>query len=162
MMPTSDAISRRATGIWRLRGTDQDQNGEKESLAIEQPTSASDSAFNYDHVDGSFEFGGIRVRLVTYKSIPGVIQVNASKTIIEWNTLRILGRINIVGFNDNNPSISHWLPTNADDPSVVPLRIFPHTTLYWTGLRLASSKRPGAYSTKLSAVLRMLCRINES
>jgi len=125
MMPTSDAISRRATGIWRLRGIDQDKDVEKESLAIEQPTSASDSAFNYDHVDGSFEFGGIRVRLVTYKSIPGVIQINASKTISEWNTLRILKHINIVGFNDNNPSISHWLPTNADDPSVVPLRIFP-------------------------------------
>ena len=114
-MPTSDAISRRATGIWRLRGTDQDKDIEKESLAIKQPTSASDPALNYDHVDGSFEFGGIRVRLVTYKSIPGVIQINASKTISEWNTLRTLEHKNIVGFDDNNPSISHWLPTNADD-----------------------------------------------
>jgi hypothetical protein len=115
MMLTSDAISRRATGIWRLRGTDQDQNGEKESLAIEPSTSAADPALNYDHVDGSFEFGGIRVKLVTYKSIPGVIQINALKTISEWNTLRTLNHINIVGFDDNNPSISHWLPTNADD-----------------------------------------------
>jgi len=79
MIPTSEAISRRATGIWRLRGTDQDQNGEEESLAMEQPTSASDSTLNYDHVDGGFEFGGIRVRLVTYKSIPGIIQINASR-----------------------------------------------------------------------------------
>ena len=83
MMPTSDAISRRATGIWRLRGTDQGENVEKESLAIKQPTSASDPALNYDHIDSSFEFGGIRVKLVTYKSIPGVIQINASKTISE-------------------------------------------------------------------------------
>jgi hypothetical protein len=105
MMPTSDAISRRATGIWRLRGTDQDQN--VESLAIEQPATASDLTLNYDHVNGSFEFGGIRVRLVTYKSIPGVIQINASKTISEWNTLRTLKHINIVGFDDSNPSISH-------------------------------------------------------
>ena len=114
-MPTSDAISRRATGIWRLRGIDQDKDVEKESLAIKQPTSASDPALNYDHVDGSFEFGGIRVRLVTYKSIPGVIQINALKTISEWNTLRILKHINTVGFNDSNPSISHWLLINADD-----------------------------------------------
>ena len=90
MMPTSEVISRRATGIWRFRGTDQDQNVEKESLAIKQPTTASEPALNYDHVDGSFEFGGIRVRLVTYRSIPGVIQINASKTISEWNTLRTL------------------------------------------------------------------------
>ena len=62
-----------------MRGTDQDKDIEKESLAIKQPTSASDPALNYDHVDGSFEFGGIRVRLVTYKSIPGVIQINASE-----------------------------------------------------------------------------------
>ncbi|CZR68460.1 uncharacterized protein PAC_18359 [Phialocephala subalpina] len=115
IMPTSKAISRRATGIWRLRGTDQDQNVEKESLAIKQSTSASDPTLNYDHVDGSFEFGGIRVRLVIYKSIPGVIQINASKTISEWNTLRTLKHINIVGFDDSNPSISHWLPTNAND-----------------------------------------------
>jgi hypothetical protein len=115
MIPISDAISRRATGIWRLRGTDQDPNDEKVSLAIEPSTAASDPALNYDHVDGSFEFGGIRVKLVTYKSIPGVIQINASKTMSEWNTLRILNHINIVGFDDNNPSISHWLPTNADD-----------------------------------------------
>ena len=122
MMPTSDAISRRATGIWRLRGIDEDQNVEKESLAIKQPTSASDPALNYDHIDGSFEFGGIRVRLVTYKSIPGVIQINASKTISEWNTLRTLKHKNIVGFDDNNPSISHWLPTNADDHEDDPKR----------------------------------------
>ncbi|KAF4635290.1 hypothetical protein G7Y89_g2806 [Cudoniella acicularis] len=100
-MPTSDAISRRATGIWHLRSTDQDQNGEKDSLAIEPLTSASDFALNYDHVDGSFEFGGIRI--------------NASKTISEWNTLRTLNHISIAGFDDNNPSISHWLPTNIDD-----------------------------------------------
>jgi hypothetical protein len=115
MMPTSDAISRRATGIWRLRGTDQDRNGEKQSLAIEQLTSASDPALNYDYIDNSFEFGGIRVRLVTYKSIPGLIQINASKTISEWNTLRTLKHINIIGFNNNNPSISHWLSINAND-----------------------------------------------
>ncbi|CZR52492.1 uncharacterized protein PAC_02369 [Phialocephala subalpina] len=64
------------------------RTGTMQFMAIEvlqgkQPTSASDPALNYDHVDGSFEFGGIRVRLMTYKSIPGVIQINASKTISE-------------------------------------------------------------------------------
>ncbi len=115
IMPTSDVISRQVTGIWRLKGIDQDQNVKKELLAIKQPTSASDPTLNYNYINSSFEFGSIRVRLVIYKSIPGVIQINASKTISEWNILYILKYINIIGFNDNNPSISHWLSTNADD-----------------------------------------------
>jgi hypothetical protein len=57
---------------------------------------------------------------VIYKSIPGVIQINASKTISEWNILRTFKHINIVGFNNSNPNISYWLPTNTnnheDDP----------------------------------------------
>lgn len=136
-MPTPNATvtRQRDTGFfgWGHGGTDPDSKNETESSAIESSARASDPDLNYAHVDGRFEFGGILVNLVTcyevhksipgvsqIKSIPGVIQITVSKTISEWNTLRTLNHINIVGFDDNNPSFSHWLPTNAeghvDDP----------------------------------------------
>lgn len=119
-MHTSNATEkyRRQTGFWGYGGTDPDEENETESLVIESSACASDPDINYAHVDGRFEFGGIMVNLVTYRlqgeSIPGVIQIKVLKTISEWNTLRTLNHINIVGFDDNNPSFSHWLPTNTD------------------------------------------------
>ena len=119
-MPTSNAteIEKRYTGLW-FKGTEK--KNDTESMAIGPSAHASDPALNYAHVDGKFEFGGILVNLVTimnlvtYKSIPGVIQIKVTKTINEWNKLRTLKHLNIVGFDGNNPSFSHWLPINADD-----------------------------------------------
>jgi hypothetical protein len=36
-----------------------------------------------DYINGTFEFGGIQVKLIIYKLIPRVVLVNASKTISE-------------------------------------------------------------------------------
>ena len=66
-----------------------------------------------DHINGTFEFGGIRVKLVIYKLIPGVVLVNALKTISEWNMLCALNYLNIVGFDDDNSGTGHWLPIKA-------------------------------------------------
>jgi hypothetical protein len=86
-----------------------------------QPSVATSGSFGReDHIDGTFEFGGIRVKLVTYKSIPGVVLVNASKTISEWNTLRALNYPNIVGFDDDNSGTGHWLPTKAGQDETNP------------------------------------------
>lgn len=120
-MPTSKATKevRRETGLWEFEGTEK--KNETGSSAIGPSAHASDPALSYAHVDGKFEFGGILVNLVTivnlvtYKSIPGVIQIKVTKTINEWNKLRELKHLNIVGFDGNNPSFSHWLPINADD-----------------------------------------------
>jgi hypothetical protein len=109
----SRAVSRRATGIWRLRGTGQGESGVHTPLKMQPSVATSVSVGHEDHIDGTFEFGGIRVKLVTYKSIPGVVLVNASKTMSEWNTLRTLNHPNIVGFDDDNSGTSHWLPTKA-------------------------------------------------
>lgn len=71
-----------------LGGIGQGENGVHTPLRLQPSVGTSDSVGHEDHVDGTFEFGGIRVKLVTYKSIPGVVQVNASKTMSEWKTLR--------------------------------------------------------------------------
>jgi hypothetical protein len=116
----SGAVSRRATGIWRLRETPLGENGVHTSLKMQPPVAASGSVGQEDHIDGTFEFGGIRVKLVTYKSIPGVVLVNASKTMSEWNTLRALNHPNIIGFGDDNAGTSHWLPTKAGQDETDP------------------------------------------
>jgi hypothetical protein len=73
-----------------------------------QPSVATlDLVRRKDYIDGTFEFSGIRVKLVTYKLIPGVVLVNASKTMSEWNTLRALNYPNIVGFDDDNSGTGH-------------------------------------------------------
>ncbi|KAL5350972.1 hypothetical protein ACLOAV_004545 [Pseudogymnoascus australis] len=98
-------MNRPATGYWgNLGGTDQSKKIETESSAVESSARALNPALNYAHVNGNFKFGGIKVNLVTYNSIPGVIQIKVSKTIREWNTLRTLSHVNIVGFDDNKPS----------------------------------------------------------
>jgi len=55
-----------------------------------------------DYINDTFEFGGIRVKLVIYKSIPGIVLVNVSKTMSKWNILYILNYPNIIGFDDDN------------------------------------------------------------
>jgi hypothetical protein len=116
----SGAVSRRATGIWRLRGTGQGESGVHTPLKMQPSVATSVSVGHEDHIDGTFEFGGIRVKLVTYKSIPGVVLVNASKTMSEWNTLRTLNHPNIVGFDDDNSGTGHWLPTKAGQDETDP------------------------------------------
>lgn len=104
-------MSRRATGIWRSKSPQDDDDGQV-PLPIQPTVIGTETALKFN---GTFEFAGIRVKLVTYQSIPGVIQIIASKTISEWNTLRSLNHINIVGFDDINLSIGHWLPTSGND-----------------------------------------------
>jgi hypothetical protein len=66
-----------------------------------------------DYINSTFEFSGIRVKLVIYKLIPRVVLVNALKTISEWNMLRTLNHPNIIGFNNNNSGTGHWLLIKA-------------------------------------------------
>jgi hypothetical protein len=53
------------------------------------------------------EFGSIRVKLVIYKTILGVILINATKTMSEWIKLRTLNYLNIIGFNDEDSRTGH-------------------------------------------------------
>ncbi|KFY01486.1 hypothetical protein O988_02708 [Pseudogymnoascus sp. VKM F-3808] len=107
-------MERPPTGYWKLGGTDRNKN-ETGPVAIKSSARTLDPAHNYARANGTFEIGGIRVNLVTYDSIPGVIQIKVSKTRSEWNTLRTLNHVNIVGFDDNKPSFNNWLPTSAGD-----------------------------------------------
>ncbi|KAH6661605.1 hypothetical protein B0J14DRAFT_663275 [Halenospora varia] len=59
------------------------------------------------------EFGGIRVKLVIYRTIPGVILINATKTISKWIKLHALNHPNIIGFDDKDSGTGHWLPTTT-------------------------------------------------
>ena len=118
MKNPSEAFTRRDTGIWKLTGKDYEETAE-EASPLDPPNLAEITAGS-DQYNGTIEFGGIRVKLVTYKTIPGVILISAAKTMSEWMKLRALTHINIIGFDDKDSGTGHWLPTTTramdDDP----------------------------------------------
>jgi len=111
MKAPSETLSRRKTGIWKLTN-DQGQAPEQVS-PLEEQLKPADVAYP-DQNNGTIEFGGIRVKLVTYKTIPGVILINAAKTMSEWMKLRALNHPNIIGFDDEDSGTGHWLPTTTE------------------------------------------------
>jgi hypothetical protein len=104
MKAPSETLSRRKTGIWKLTN-DQGQAPEQVS-PLEEQLKPTDVVYPNQN-NGTIEFGGIRVKLVTYKTILGVILINAAKTISEWMKLRVLNHLNIIGFDDEDSRMGH-------------------------------------------------------
>lgn len=78
----SGAVARRDTGIWNLTGKYHDRVSE-EASPPEKLLDLAEISVGPDQNNSTIEFGGIRVKLVTYRTIPGVILINAAKTMSE-------------------------------------------------------------------------------
>jgi hypothetical protein len=104
MKAPSKTLSRRKTGIWKL--TNDQGQAPKQVSPLEEQLKPVDVAYP-DQNNSTIEFGGIRVKLVTYKTIPRVILINAAKTMSEWMKLRALNHPNIIGFDDNDSRMGH-------------------------------------------------------
>jgi hypothetical protein len=119
MKTPSGAVARRDTGIWKLTGKYHDRVSE-EASPPKKLLDLAEIIVGPDQNNGTIEFGGIRVKLVTYRTIPGVILINAAKTMSKWMKLRALNHPNIIGFDDEDSGTGHWLPTTtegmSDDP----------------------------------------------
>ncbi|PQE03477.1 hypothetical protein CJF30_00010854 [Rutstroemia sp. NJR-2017a BBW] len=105
--------AKRNTGIWPLAGSFNDRPIEEVPLPGKVPNPAEIVAGPVQN-NGTIEFGGIRVKLITYRTIPGVILINAAKTMSEWMKLRALNHLNIISFDDEDSGTGHWLPTRTE------------------------------------------------
>ena len=95
MKNPSGAVARRDTGIWKLTGKYHDRASE-EASPPEKLSNLVEIIVGPDPNNGTIEFGRIRVKFVTYRTIPGANLINAAKTMSEWMKLRALNHSNII------------------------------------------------------------------
>jgi len=76
-------VFRRTTNIWRLKGIGQSESDMYTPLKIQPSIVISDLIRYKNHINNTFKFNKIQVKLITYKSILGIILINVLKTISE-------------------------------------------------------------------------------